>query len=135
MKISGNYRVFVLFIVILFFGTCFFPPSISDNINQNYRSSILIEEGQILFFHHKSTQPSTSSLVDDHHWLMEFDSRGLSLLFVYRRINGSNSCKYFHAPALGFNFLNMSQAVGQCSRLMGAGRGSHPGLLLSTCCC
>jgi hypothetical protein len=55
LKISGNYRVFILFIILLFFGTCFVPPSISDNINQNYRSSILIDEGQILFSPSQST--------------------------------------------------------------------------------
>jgi hypothetical protein len=55
LKISGNYRVFVLFIVLLFFGTCFIPPSIGDTINENYRSSILADEGQILFSPSQST--------------------------------------------------------------------------------
>jgi hypothetical protein len=55
LKISGNYRVFVFLIILLLFGTCFIPPSIGDTINENYRSSILADEGQILFSPSQST--------------------------------------------------------------------------------
>jgi len=55
LKISRNYRVFVIFIVIIFFGTCFVNPSMSDTVNQIHKPSIFAEEGQILFSPSQST--------------------------------------------------------------------------------
>ena len=74
MKIYYNYRVFVSLIVLLFFGTCFIPLSITQTINKNHRSFQILDEGQILFAPMWST---TTYLIDsngtlNHTWTSSY---------------------------------------------------------------
>jgi len=63
LRIYRNYRFFVFLIVLLFFGTCFIHPSISETVNQNYEQSILADEGQILF---SPMQSTTTYLIESN---------------------------------------------------------------------
>jgi hypothetical protein len=74
LKIKFNYKICVFLIVFLFILTCFSSISLSDKINQDYKSSSMMEEGQILYapMYTTTTYLRESNWALNHSWSSDF---------------------------------------------------------------
>ena len=87
MRIHCKHRAIIFSIVILFFGTCFVPLSLTQTVNQHYKQCADTISGQILFAPMDST---TTYLIDNtgavnHTWSSSY----LPYLSVYMLDDGT----------------------------------------------